>query len=66
MTGPFYVEIGRRRRISRSAVEFFLDWARQRQRQIHLADPEQQRAVLGWHNQAGDYWRAVLAKANAE
>ena len=66
MTGPYYVEIGRHRRISRSAAQFFLDWARQREQQIQFADPAQHRAVLQWHAQAQDYWRAVRAKANAD
>jgi hypothetical protein len=66
MTGPYYVEIGGQRRISRSAVQFFLDWVYQRAKQIKLDDPRQQKQVLAWHRQARDYWRDLLSKANAE
>jgi hypothetical protein len=66
MTGPYYVEVGYQRRISKRAAQFFLDWVVERARQIHLADPEQQREVLQWHRQARDYWQDLLSKANAE
>ena len=66
MTAPYYVEIGYQRRISRQAVQFFLDWVYERARQIKLADPEQQREVLQAHRQARDYWQQLLSKANAE
>ena len=66
MTAPYYVEIGDRRRISKTAVQFFLDWVYERAKQIKLDDPEQRREVLHWHRQARDYWRDLLSKANAE
>ena len=66
MTAPYYVEIGYQRRISRRAVQFFLDWVYERARQIKPADPRRQREVLQPHRQARDYWRELLSKANAE
>ena len=66
MTGPYYVEIGYERRISKSAAQFFLDWVLERTNQIQLADPRQQKEVLEWHRQARDFWQDVLSKANAE
>jgi hypothetical protein len=66
MTGPYYVEIGDQKRISKSAAQFFLDWVYERARQIKLADPKQQRDVLQRHRQARDFWQDVLSKANAE
>jgi hypothetical protein len=66
MTGPYFVEIGPQRRISRTAAQFFVDWVYQRARQIKLDDPEQQKEVLRWHRQARDYWQDLLSKANAE
>jgi hypothetical protein len=66
MTGPYFVEIGDQRRISRSAVQFFLDWVYERAKQIKLDDPEQQKEVLRWHRQARDYWRELLSRANAD
>lgn len=66
LTGPYYVEIGNQRRISKQAVQFFLDWVYERAKQIKLDDPEQQQEVLKWHRQARDYWQDLLSKANAE
>ena len=39
-TGPYYVEFDNQPRISRQAVQFFVDWVYQRARQVHQ-DPEQ-------------------------
>ncbi len=66
MTAPYYVEIGYERRISRSAAQFFLDWVYQRARQVKLDDPKQQSETLQWHRKARDFWRDLVAKANAE
>lgn len=66
MTGPYYVEIGRQRRISRDAVQFFIDWVYERARRIDLTDPRQKREVLQWHRQARDFWKELFTRANAE
>jgi hypothetical protein len=66
MTGPYYVEIGHQRRISKKAAQFFLDWVIERAKQIKLADPQQQREALQWHRQARDFWQDLVSKANAE
>lgn len=66
MTAPYYVEIGQQRRISKSAVQFFVDWVYERARQIKLDDPKQREEVLRWHRQARDFWLDLLSKANAE
>jgi hypothetical protein len=66
MTAPYYVEIGPQRRISKAAVQFFLDWVYERARQIKLDDPQQRREVLEYHRKARDFWQDLLAKANAE
>jgi len=66
MTGPYYVEIDYRRRISKQAAQFFLDWVYERARQIKLADPAQRKAVLGHHLKARNFWREMVSKANAE
>ncbi len=66
MTGPYYVQIGYEKRISKSSAQFFLDWVYERARQIQLDDPEQQKAVLQWHRKARDFWKDLLSKANAE
>ncbi len=66
MTAPWYVEIGGQRRISRSAVQFFLDWVYERARALDLPDPDQHREVLAYHRTARDFWQALLERANAE
>ena len=66
MSGPFYVEIGDKPRISRSAAEFFLDWVQQRARQITLDDPHERHEVLEFHRQARDFWKDLVDHATAE
>ena len=67
MTGPYYVEVGYRRRISRSAVQFFLDWVYERARQIQkIEDPAERGAVLDAHREARDFWQELLEKATTE
>ena len=66
MTGPYYVEIGYKPRISKKAARFFLDWIDDRSKQIKLEDPEQKSEVLDLHRKARDYWQEILSKANAD
>jgi hypothetical protein len=66
MSGPFYVETGYGRRISKGSAQFFLDWVIQRARQIQIEDPDQRREVLEYHRKARDFWRDLVEKANAE
>jgi hypothetical protein len=66
-TAPFYVEIGPvKGRISKTSARFFLDWVRERSQRIKLADPEQRREVLRYHETAEKFWEERVAKANAE
>ena len=39
-TGPYYVEIGYQRRVSKESAQFFLDWVYERARQIKLDDAD--------------------------
>jgi len=66
MTGPYYVEIGYRRRVSKRSVQFFLDWVDQRAAQIKLDDPDRHRQVIGYHRRARDFWEDLASRANAE
>jgi hypothetical protein len=66
MTGPYYVEVGYQRRVSKQAAQFFLDWENERAQQIKLADPQQQQDVMQSHGQARDFWQDLVSKANAE
>jgi hypothetical protein len=65
-TGPFYVEVGAKPRVSRASARFFLDWVRERMGQIKLADPGQQEEVLKYHREAEQFWKEKIAQANAE
>ncbi len=65
-TGPYYVQIGGERRVSRQAAQFFLDWVHERARRVDLADPDQRATVLRYHRAARDFWQRVLDAANAD
>jgi hypothetical protein len=65
-TGPYYVEIGYQRRVSRQAAQFFLDWVQERIERIQLDDPDQRQAVLQYHDSARAFWQKKVAEANAE
>jgi len=65
-TGPFYVEIGpTARRVSKASAQFFLDWVRERMKQIKLAD-RQQDEVIQYHRVAERFWQEKVAEANAD
>jgi hypothetical protein len=63
MTGPYFVEIGYQRAVSKASAQFFLDWVYQRARQIQIDDPQQRKAVLDYHRKARDYWQELVDKA---
>jgi len=65
-TGPYYVEIGYERRISKKAAQFFSDWVYERAGRIKLDDPVEKNEVLEFHRQARDFWQKKVAEANAE
>ena len=65
-TGPYYVEIGERPRISRASSQFFLDWVNERIARIQLDDEAQQREVLAPHERAREFWQQRLDEATAE
>ena len=66
-TGPYYVQIGEKPRISRAAAKFFLDWVFERARQIaEIPDPEEREAILSYHRAARDYWQKRVDSANVD
>jgi hypothetical protein len=65
-TAPFYVEVGEKRRVSKSAAKFFLAWVKERAARIKLEDAEQRREVLKHHAAAEKYWQELLERANAD
>jgi hypothetical protein len=65
-TGPYYVEIGERPRVSRQSAQFFLDWLNERTASLQLDDKSQRDTVLKVHRQAKEFWQGMVDKANAE
>ncbi|MEX2186604.1 MAG: CehA/McbA family metallohydrolase [Pirellulales bacterium] len=65
-TGPYYVQVGYEKRISHASAQFFLDWVRERMKQIELPDAAEQREVLQFHQAAEAYWQKLVDEANAE
>jgi hypothetical protein len=66
-TAPFYVEIGEaKRRVSKSSALFFLDWVRERIGRVKVDEPTRRDEVLQHHRRAEEFWRDLVAKANAE
>jgi hypothetical protein len=65
-TGPYYVEIGDERRVSKKSAQFFVDWVYERAARIKLDDPDQKEEILKYHRLARDFWQKKLAEANAE
>jgi hypothetical protein len=61
-TAPYYVEIGYKRRISRSSAQFFLDWLDERSKVL----PVQNAEMAGLERKARAYWRDLLKNANAD
>jgi hypothetical protein len=66
MTGPYYVEIGYEKRISKRAAQFFLDWVERRAKQIKPADTAEQKELNERVAQARNFWKDLAAKANAD
>lgn len=66
MTGPWYVEIGYEKRVSKASTQFFYDWVVERAKGLKLEDPTQRAAVLPYLRTARDFWQKRLDEANAE
>ncbi len=65
-TGPYYVQIGDRPRISRQSAEFFLDWINERTAHLQLDDPQQRNETLAYLERARKFWQQKVDQANAE
>lgn len=65
-SGPYYVEIGKRPRISRQAAQFFLDWVQERIENIESKKLENASAVLSHHRQAERFWQTFVDQATVE
>lgn len=65
-TGPYYVEIGERPRISRGSAQFFLEWVEQRIGQIEAQRLANAAAILDHHQQARRFWKTLVDQATAD
>ena len=64
-SGPYYVEIGKRPRISRQAAQFFLDWVQQRIANLESKELENAAAILSHQQQAERFWQTFVDQATA-
>ena len=64
-TGPYYVEIGDRPRISRESAEFFRHWIDQRIAGLKLDEPQQRTEVMAYLDRARRFWVDKVREANA-
>jgi hypothetical protein len=66
-TAPFHVEVGDvKRRVSKSAANFFLEWVKERAARVKLDDAKQRAEVLKYHAAAEKFSKELLERANAE
>ena len=61
-SAPFYVEF-EQPAISRRSAQFFLDWAKQRMKELQIRDETQSRYVLRYHKAAVKYWTEKVSAA---
>jgi hypothetical protein len=66
MTGPYYVEIGYQKRVSKESAQFFLDWVHERVKLLKLTDETERAEVVKYHRAARDFWQKLVDEANAE
>lgn len=65
-TAPYYIEIGEQPRISKSAVEFFVEWLEAAASQIEALEPSAKKAAEPYVAAARKFWQARLAMANSD
>jgi hypothetical protein len=74
-SGPYYVQVGYQPRISRTSVQFFLDWLNERAAGLKAdskasgsktGDEAERTAQTKLYDEAREFWEKLLAKANAD
>lgn len=65
-SGPYYVEIGYQKRISKSSAKFFLDWVTERARGLKLENAAEREQVVAQLRTTRDFWQGLMDKATAE
>lgn len=66
MSGPIYIEIDGKPRISKSAATFFLNWAREAKSKIKISDEKQLANTTAIYDKAIAFWEEKVASANAD
>ncbi len=66
MTGPYYVQVGDKPRISRRSAQFFLDWVNEAINRQKDGQPVLVGAALADAMKARDFWKSLVSTANAE
>ncbi len=64
-TGPYYVEVGYQRRISRQAVQFFMSWLDQSESRLEKLPAAQRSTFAPAYAEARRFWQRLLDQANA-
>ena len=68
-TAPYYVEIGGKTRVSKSAASFFVKWVERRmvklKRSRYLRNKTRREAILKFQRNALQYWQDLAKKASA-
>lgn len=67
-TGPYYVEVGEQRRISKESTQFFVDWLVERAEAIDKQEKlskEQKDDLMRYYTGAKKYWESLNAASNA-
>jgi len=65
-SGPYYVEIGDRPRISKKSAKFFLGWVYERANRVKLDNPDQRAQVIKHHRAARTFWQDLVDRATVE
>ncbi len=65
VSGPFYVQIGSKRRISRRSSKFFIDWIDRRAEELQLTQRPETDAQRVLYASARRYWQRRLQSATA-
>jgi hypothetical protein len=66
-TAPFYVEAANQPpRVSRAAAQFFVDWVNERSGNLKIDDPDQEREVLQYQQEALQFWKQKVKDATCE
>jgi len=65
-SGPYYVEIGDRPRISKASAQFFLDWVDERIKKLEASNAREFKDVAETYQAARKFWEDLVSRANAE